>query len=162
MSSPLRPDDETRMPGLPGGPGSHEATEAAAATCEPAVPLPDLIAAVYREAPHGLRRRLLECLLRPVGPLALATIAAGAFGCFLPRLPTEPIEVSVEAAAGISTGQFLELARFVEQCRPEVFVQLGCMLAGSAVEGRSSSGALFVRVAHATARRDAVSGAGGA
>jgi hypothetical protein len=43
-------------------------------------PIPELIADVYANAAAGLRARLIECLLQPVGPLALVTIAAGTFG----------------------------------------------------------------------------------
>jgi hypothetical protein len=84
--------------------------------------LPELIADAYRRA-APVRRRLLESLLRPVGSLALAAIASGAFSAFLLR------RVTLEDVARISGDQMAELARFVAQVNPEVLQQLLSMLA---------------------------------
>ena len=70
-----------------------------------------------------MRRRLLESLLRPVGSLALAAIASGAFSAFLLR------RVTLEDVARITTDQMAELARFVAQVNPDVLQQLLSMLA---------------------------------
>jgi hypothetical protein len=45
-----------------------------------------LLATLYRQAPAATRADLLSQLLRPVGPLALVAIAAGAFGRLLPHV----------------------------------------------------------------------------
>ena len=69
-----------------------------------------------------MRRKLLERLLRP-GSLALAAVASGAFGTFLLR------RVTLEDVARITAEQMAELARFVDQCNPDVLRQLLSMLA---------------------------------
>jgi hypothetical protein len=85
--------------------------------------LPDLIADAYRRAAAPVRRRLLERLLRPVGSLALAAVASGAFSAFLLR------RVTLEDVARISADQMAELARFVAQVNPDVLQQILSMLA---------------------------------
>jgi hypothetical protein len=85
--------------------------------------LPELIADAYRRAAAPLRRKLLEGLLRPVGSLALAAIASGAFSAFLLRC------VTLEDVGRITADQVAALARFVDQCNPEVLQQLLSMLA---------------------------------
>jgi hypothetical protein len=85
--------------------------------------LPELIADAYHRAAAPVRRRLLECLLRPVGPLALAAIASGAFSAFLHR------RVALEDVGRITAEQLVELARFVDQVNPEVLQQVLSMLA---------------------------------
>jgi hypothetical protein len=65
-----------------------------------------------------LRRKLLERLLRPVRSLALAAVASGAFSAFLLR------RVTLDDVARITAEQVAGLARFVEQCSPEVLQQL--------------------------------------
>ena len=85
--------------------------------------LPELIADAYRRAAAPVRRKLLERLLRPVGSLAMAAVASGAFGAFLLR------RVTLDDVARISVEQLAELARFVEQCNPDVLQQVLSMLA---------------------------------
>lgn len=97
-----------------------------------APPIAELVAEVYRSARPPLRKRLLECLLRPLGPLGLVAIAAGAFGLVLQRGGYRTLAVAPEDAARISPEQMLELARYVEQAHPEVLLQIGPMLGDSA------------------------------
>lgn len=91
--------------------------------------IPELVAEVYRNATAPLRRRLLECLLQPVGPLGLVTVAAGAFGLFLQRGGYREVAIAAEDTARISPEQMLELARYVEQVNPESFMQIVPLLA---------------------------------
>lgn len=95
--------------------------------------VPELIADVYRSATAPLRTRLLECLLRPVGPLGLVTIAAGAFGLFLQRGDYRHLSIGPEDAMRISPDQMLELARYVEQASPESFLQIVPLLSDNMV-----------------------------
>jgi hypothetical protein len=84
-----------------------------------------------------------------VGPLALVTIAAGAFGNFVHRGAWSRVSVTVDDAARISSQQMLELARFVEQCGPEAFNQVASVLAdnpGGVAAAGASALALFIRV----------------
>jgi len=95
--------------------------------------VPELIAEVYRNATAPLRTRLLECLLRPVGPLGVVAIAAGAFGLFLQRGDYRQLTVAPEDAMRISPEQMLELARYVEQASPESFLQIVPLLSDNMV-----------------------------
>jgi len=85
--------------------------------------LPELISDAYRRAAAPVRRKLLEGLVRPVGSLALAAIASGAFGSFLLR------RVTLDDVAVITSEQVAALARFVDQVSPDVLQQLLSMLA---------------------------------
>jgi hypothetical protein len=58
-----------------------------------------------------------------LGSLALAAVASGAFRTFLLR------RVTLEDVARITAEQFVELARFVDQCSPDVLQQILSMLA---------------------------------
>ena len=81
------------------------------------------MAGAKRQSLLEWRRKLLEGLLRPVGSLAMAAVASGAFGAFLLR------RVTLDDVARISVEQLAELARFVEQCNPDVLQQVLSMLA---------------------------------
>jgi len=85
--------------------------------------VPELIADAYRRSAAPLRKKLLERLLRPVGSLALATIASGAFSAFVLR------RVTLDDVTRISAEQLAELARFVDQCSPDALQQILSMLA---------------------------------
>jgi hypothetical protein len=106
--------------------------------------LPPLIADVYRQAPPALRLRLLDSLLRPVGPLALVAVAAGAFASLLPTTRWGEVRASLDDAMRISASHVLELARYVEQKSPEVLWQLPGRLDDSRLLTGSISGALLL------------------
>jgi hypothetical protein len=109
-----------------------------------AAALPVLVSEVYRAAPPPLRARLLECLLRPVGPLALVAIASGAFGAFLQRRTGAGGRLAADDVAGISTAHLAELAGSLEQACPDVFQQLPAVLAGTPLAVATGSGALLL------------------
>jgi hypothetical protein len=106
--------------------------------------LPAIVCEVYRAAPAPLRARLLECLLKPVGPLALTVIASGAFGAFLQRRPWAGASLSIDDVASVSAEQLLELAGYVEQASPDVFLQMPALVAGSPLAVATGSGALLL------------------
>ena len=106
--------------------------------------IPELVSQVYYQAPVPLRAKLLECLLRPVGPLALVTIAAGAFGRFLYRLQHNAMPISIEDAARITSDHVLELARYVEQSSPDALLQFGTLIADRPVGFASLSGSALL------------------
>lgn len=91
--------------------------------------IPELVSQVYRQAPVSLRAKLLECLLRPVGPLALLVIAAGAFARFLDRLQRDAVPISLEDAARVTSDNVLELARYVQQSSPDALMRFGHLIA---------------------------------
>lgn len=88
-----------------------------------------LIARLYGSAGLGLRTRLVACLIRPLSPLGLAAIAAGAFTVFLSRPGPGGISVAIADVARFSKEQIAELARFVEQVSPEALAQVAALVA---------------------------------
>ena len=123
---------------------------------EPAHVAPELaplVADLYAKAPPPQRVRLLNGLLRPVGPLALVAIAAGAFANLLPTARWHIASVSIEDAMRLTAGQVLELARYVEQKSPEAFLQLPKLLADSPLWVSSLGGALLLLTLRAWQRR---------
>jgi len=120
--------------------------------------VPRLIADVYAAAAGPLRARLLECLLRPVGPLALAGLAAGAFGAFLHRGALRRQAVSLEDAARISAQQVLDLAGFVAQIGPESFQQVAVVLGDIPLGLAAVGGSALVLLLRTLGRAPAVKG----
>jgi hypothetical protein len=122
--------------------------------------VPRLIAEVYAVAAAPLRARLLECLLRPVGPLALAGLAAGAFGAFLHRGGSRRLAVSLDDAARISAHQVLDLAGFVAQIGPESFQQVAAVLADNPIGLAAMGGSALVLLLRALGRSPPADAAG--
>ena len=90
---------------------------------------PRLVARLYGAASPLLRSRLLACLVRPLGPLALAAVAAGAFTTLLSRGGAGGLSIAVGDVARFSKEQVAELARFVEQVQPEALLQAAQLVA---------------------------------
>lgn len=124
---------------------------------EAAPPFPVVVAEVFPRASPRLRARLLECLLRSVGPLALAVVAAGAFAKFVARAGWPGLSVTAEDATSVSAAQVQELARYVEQADPRIVDQIASILARDAsvlaILGTSVI-ALLAAVLARRARRD--------
>jgi hypothetical protein len=110
----------------------------------PARNIPELVSAVYHEGPASLRTRLLECLVRPLGPLAVVAIAAGAFGHLLYRLRHDAAPISTDDASRITSEQVLELTRYVEQCSPDALLQIGVLIADPPISAATVSGTALV------------------
>lgn len=102
------------------------------------------VADVYAGAEPSLRARMLECLLKPVGPLAMAALAAGSFTAFLRRAQWRDLSVSIEDALRVSADSVFELARFVDQYQPDVLHQLAAMIADNPVGISTLSGSLLL------------------
>ncbi len=91
-----------------------------------------LIGRLYGSANLALRTRFVACLIRPLSPLGLAAIGAGAFAVLLsPR--GGAVSVAVADVARFSKEQIAELARFVEQVSPDALVQVAAMAADNPV-----------------------------
>ena len=106
----------------------------AAAAPAPAVAegrAPRLLARLYGSANHALRTRLLACLVRPLGPLALASVAAGAFTALLSRSGAGGLSLAIDDAARFSQEQIVELARFVEQVQPDALLDAARLAAAA-------------------------------
>jgi hypothetical protein len=126
----------------------HEHRPARAAT-----ELAPLVADLFARAAPPQRVRLLNGLLRPVGPLALVVIAAGAFANLLPTTRWRIASASLDDAKRLTAGHVLELARYVEQKSPEAFMQLPELLADSPLWVGSLGGALLLLALRAWQRR---------
>jgi hypothetical protein len=96
-----------------------------------AMSVPRLVARLYTGASIPLRARLIVCLLRPLGPLALSGVAAGAFAGFLNFRGAVDSSTSLQAAARLSSVQIRELAAFVEQVNPETLQRFADLASGS-------------------------------
>jgi hypothetical protein len=98
------------------------------ADSSPDVPLAPLVADLYRQASPPLRLRLLNTLLRHLGPLALVTVAAGAFATLLPDDRwTDEVEATQEDTRRLLPGQVQALADYVGQKSPEALSQAVAM-----------------------------------
>ena len=74
---------------------------------------------------------MLAGLLRPLSPLGLVAIAAGAFGGFLQRGGTEGVRVALDDVGRYTNDQIFELARFVEQVSPDALQQVASLVTDS-------------------------------
>jgi hypothetical protein len=108
-------------------------------------PVPDLVARVYAESPARVRSKLITCLLRALGPLSMAALAQGSFSLFLLRASSNALFVTAEEARRITETQVLELARYVAQACPAVFVQVAQLLQAENPEfARTLTGGLLL------------------
>jgi hypothetical protein len=128
--------------------------------------LAPLVAEFYADAPVPVRLSLLRALLRPVGPLALVAIAAGAFARLLPDTPRwQGARVTPDDAAWIAPDHVFELARYLEQKSPELLWRLPELLGDSRILLGTISGSLLLialrlhRPRPARGTEDAVPGA---
>lgn len=86
--------------------------------------LASIVASGFSRAGPVLRARLLQQLLLPIGPLAMAVVAGGAFAKYVPFARRFVVPVSAEEAMSITGAQLAELARYLEQSEPAVLEQL--------------------------------------
>ena len=105
-----------------------------------------LVARLYGAANLPLRRRLIACLVRPLGVLGLAAVAAGAFTDVVSRSGAGGLGIAIGDVARFSQEQVAELARFVEQVQPEALLQAARLVADNpvGVGGFSASVALLL------------------
>lgn len=97
-----------------------------------AVPNPRLVARLFAAAGNPLRVRLLRCLMRPLGTLGAAGVAAGAFVAFADRRGVEE-SIDADAVAQVSSQQIYELAHFVEQVDPQALQQFTSLASSSSL-----------------------------
>lgn len=114
--------------------------------------VPALVAALYDEAPVGLRQRLLNHLLRPVGPLALVAVATGAFASLLPHGRWSGAHAQLDDVLRIRPDQVLDLARYVQQKSPEMLLRLPEIMASSPVALGTLTGVLLLTALRARQR----------
>lgn len=97
-----------------------------------AVPNPRLVARLFAAAGNPLRVRLLRSLMRPLGTLGAAGVAAGAFVAFADRRGAEE-SIDADAVAQVSSQQIYELAHFVEQVDPQALQQFASLASSSSL-----------------------------
>ncbi|MDQ6638138.1 MAG: hypothetical protein M3Z15_00535 [Pseudomonadota bacterium] len=100
-----------------------------------------LLARLYASANLALRTRLVACLVRPLGSLGVAAVAAGAFTVVLSR--SGGLSVAMADVGRFSREQIAELAHFVEQVSPQALQQA----AGLVFENPFGVGAFTASVA---------------
>jgi hypothetical protein len=106
-----------------------------------------LLADLYEKAPASQRLSLLNELLRSVGPLALVSVAAGAFASLLPASRWHEARASLDDVMRFTADQVFELASYVEQKSPEAFAQLPSLLPDSRLWIGTASGGLLLMAA---------------
>lgn len=89
----------------------------------------ELVCELYADAPPAQRAWLIERLLRPVGPLALAAIAGGAFAHLMYRLRPGAPSIPARDTARIGAAQVFELVRYVEQSSPDALQRVAWQIA---------------------------------
>ena len=107
---------------------------------ESAWSIPELVSSVYEESPAPVRTRLVECLMRPLGPLAVVAIAAGAFRHLLFRLGRDAAPISPADVSRITSEHVVELTRYVAQCSPDALRDIGAVIANCPIGAVTISG----------------------
>lgn len=111
---------------------------------EPSISVPGLIGQVYDSAPPGLRARMLEHLMRPLGILSLMTIANGVFAGIRLRHPASDPKVGLDDASVIQPGDVVKLADWVQQVSVEAIDGLTQLLLSSPALTRSAAAAVLL------------------
>lgn len=114
-----------------------------------------LVAEVYASSPAHERSRLLAFLLRPLGVLALVTIADGIFAKIRFRSGWPDPHVALDDANRVQPGDIAALVERVQQVSTDAVDGLAAIVAGSPVIASSAAAAVLVAmlVQHASARR---------
>ena len=94
--------------------------------------LATVVASAFTRLRIGERVRVLRCLLRPVGPMALAVLGGGVFAKYITQARWPRMSVSLEDAAQITSGQVYELVRYIEQSNPVAMQQALAVLSRDA------------------------------
>jgi hypothetical protein len=83
-----------------------------------------LASRLYAGASAMQRSRMVDTLLRPLGPLAIVAVASGAFAGLLSRMSALGAALPVDELGAFTREQVFELARFVEQVSPDALQQV--------------------------------------
>ncbi len=83
-----------------------------------------LVASIFTKLRLPQRVQVLQRLLMPVGPMALAVLGGGAFVKFVAQAHWPRMSISLADAARVTSSQVFELVRYVEQSNPQVLQQV--------------------------------------
>nr|WP_295782305.1 hypothetical protein [Rhodoferax sp.] len=103
-----------------------------------------LVGQVYEVAPPAERRRLLEHLLKPLGVLSMVAVANGIFADIRFRSDWSVLNVRLEDAQQVQSGDVITLVNYVQQVSIHAVDGLADMLAASPVLTGSAAAALLV------------------
>ena len=92
------------------------------------------------------RVRLLQGLLRPVGPMALAVLGGGAFAKYVAYARWPQLSVSLDDAGRVTFSQVHELVRYLEQSNPVVLQQVLAVFARDTTTVAALGGSVAVMV----------------
>jgi hypothetical protein len=97
----------------------------AAGVSEPDLPSTiELLTSAVVGSPPPLRARLLQRLLAPVGPLALAVVARGAFAKYVDHSHWPRPFLTIDQVTRITSDQVSDLVRYVAQSDPTLLEQI--------------------------------------
>lgn len=109
-----------------------------------AVSVPQLVGQVYEAAPAVDRSRMLELLLRPLGVLALVSVADGIFAKIRFRGAWPELNVRLEDAQNVQASDVITLVDYVQQVSVHAVDGLAQVLAGSPLIATSAAAGLLV------------------
>lgn len=118
-----------------------------------AASLPAVIASEFTKLRHAKRARVLQRLLLPVGPMAMAVLAGGAFAKFAAQARLPEISISIDDAARVTWNQVFELGRYIEQSNPHVLHQVMTALSRDATAVAAVGASVTALVVRHFARR---------
>jgi hypothetical protein len=116
-----------------------------------------LVSRVYRAANDRLRSDMLTHLLRPLGVLALAAVASGAFARLVRRDGLVPDTIAAGDIVRYSSEQIRELTMFVYEVNPDALQPLIEQLAGNGMGMTALSTAALLLLHCRSRSRSAVS-----
>ncbi len=111
--------------------------------------LNQLIGRAYDTAPTPVRQSLLEKLLRPLGPLGLASVAGGLFATLRFRDGWANLAVRPEDVQRISASDVVALADYVQQVSWNALLEAARVIAASpAMSGSGVAAVLTTLLIH--------------
>jgi hypothetical protein len=111
--------------------------------------LPLQISRLYVEASADFKTKLLECLMRPMGALGLVAVADGVFAMLRHRHGWQRLQVTAEDTFAVSADHVYQLAGYLQESAPEVFRQVGQLLADNPAALATVSGVLLLQALRA-------------
>jgi hypothetical protein len=114
--------------------------------------LAQLVGKVYQIAPPAVRSRLLQQLLRPLGVLALVSVAGGVFAKLRLHGEGQDLQAQMDAAQGVKVSDLVALVDYVQQVSVETLDGLSQVLTASPLMSFSAAAAVLVTVLMRRAR----------